>query len=250
MHRLLLPLCALGFLLAATPARAFFGVLDELQKQIESDQSGGADTKALQDLLKDLQSAPAADGFSDIDAKAWYAPYVSYAASKGIVTGYKDSKGKATGKFGPGDAVTVAQMLKIALKATGIDESICTGRPKHPKAKDHWASSYVVCAEAMNARILKESPPLDRPATRGEVIGLLHDVFQDQVSSLVSPFKDTKGSPYERDIAFAYALGIVTGDKDKSGRETGTFRPGDGVKRGEAAKIIYLKMRVKDAKKK
>lgn len=247
MQRFILSLCALGLLLAAIPSRAFFEVLDELEKQLQSQQGGSTEsTGALQDLLQELKAAPVQDkaGFKDVGAKEWYAPYALYASSKGMMTGYKDASGKPTGKFGPGDPVTVAQMLKISLKAAGVDEAKCTAAPKHPKAAAHWAKAFVACAETLKVRILAGNPPLDRTATRAEVIGLLQDVFGGAVPRIVSPFTDTAGSPYEDDIAYAYVVGIVSGDKDKQGKETGIFRPADPVKRAETAKIVYLKMRV------
>lgn len=248
MHRFILLLCALGLLLTAIPSHAFFEMLDVLQEQLEQSQQQGGDTQsteALQDIVKELKAAPAKDraGFKDVDAKQWFAPYALYASAKGIMTGYKDKAGKPTGDFGPGDPVTVAQMLKIAFKAAGADESACPATAKHPGAAKHWAKPFVACLEQLGVRLLAGNPPLDRPALRGEVIGLLNDVYGGEVPPIAPPFKDLGDSLYANDIAYAYVLGIVTGDKDKNGKETGTFRPNAGVNRAEAAKITYLKMR-------
>lgn len=46
-------------------------------------------------------------GFKDVSAKDWFAPYVNYAAEKGIVSGYSN------GKFGPGDNLQRGQVAKI-----------------------------------------------------------------------------------------------------------------------------------------
>lgn len=56
-------------------------------------------------------------GFDDIDAGAWFADYVNWAVSKGIVSGYGD------GKFGPNDKITREQMALMTdnfIKAMAI----------------------------------------------------------------------------------------------------------------------------------
>lgn len=55
--------------------------------------------------------------FSDVDAGEWYAPYVNYAAEKGIVNGYID------GTFGPDAYLTRAEIAKIASKVLGSELS-------------------------------------------------------------------------------------------------------------------------------
>ena len=56
--------------------------------------------------------------FPDVDATAWYAPYVNTAIERGIVEGFSD------GKFYPEVEVRRAQLLKMATLAFGADDSI------------------------------------------------------------------------------------------------------------------------------
>ena len=54
------------------------------------------------------------------------------------------------------------------------------------------------------------------------------------------PFNDSKSHKYKNDIAYAYALGIISGDINADGSEKGTFRPDDPINRAEVAKIAKL----------
>lgn len=57
----------------------------------------------------------ALDCFSDIQADAWYAPYVCAAANRDIVQGYSD------GTFKPEQNINFAEALKMILKTAGND---------------------------------------------------------------------------------------------------------------------------------
>ena len=65
----------------------------------------------------DTEDAPS---FSDVAANAWYYPYVATAAKLGIVGGYTNANGTATGQFGPADLVNRAAATKILINAYGI----------------------------------------------------------------------------------------------------------------------------------
>lgn len=232
---------SLSCFLLAPPALGFFGAFTKLQEEIEAMEKSTPGN--LDSVLKELEGATGA-GFNDVASGDWFYRYVSSVARWGIVTGYKDSLGKPAGRFGPGNTVTVAEILKMALKAAQVDETTCTGEPKLRQASDHWAKAFVVCAEGKNVRLLKAHPDLNRAASRAEVLSVIFDAFGDKVPPLFSSFKDTVDHPLESDIAYAAALKIVSGDKDRKGKPTGTFRPDAPVNRAEAAKIIYERLRV------
>ncbi len=231
------------FLLSAEPAHGFFKILDKVN-------IGGSSKNPLEDVIRRLEKTKGAGAFRDIKRDDWFNPYVSSVAKWGIVTGYKDKDDKLTGAYGPGDPVTVAEILKMAMKAAKTDEKECPAAVKHPKAGAHWAKVYVACGEARGLRLLKNSPDLNRPALRGEVLAALFDSFEDDVPQEASPFTDAQGHLFESDIAYAAKLGIVSGDKDADGNPKGTFRPNDRVNRAEAAKMIYLKVAAAVAKEK
>lgn len=55
--------------------------------------------------------------FKDVSLEAWYTPYVIAANEWGVVQGYRDSSGELTGRFGPNDRVTRAQIAKMIIEA-------------------------------------------------------------------------------------------------------------------------------------
>lgn len=240
MQRILLCLSVLGFLLLATPARAFFEEIDLMQAQLTS--SPGSPLQRLSTLLQTLDQVPVA--FSDVPEDSWYRTFVLELNRFGIVSGYRDTAGNPTGKFGPGYLVTVAEVVKMALRAAGVDETQCMGTLRHPGASSHWARDFVLCGEQKHMRVLAPFPDLDRSALRGEVVAMIDDAFGAQVPVLRASFKDTRNHAYEEDIAYAASRGIVSGDTDAGGMPTGTFRPDDRINRAEVAKMIYLQLQV------
>lgn len=223
------------------PAHAFFEVFSTLSEELKAIEQSSPE--ALGELLEKLD-APSAMKFSDVQASDWFYRHISSVARWGIVTGYKDSTGKPTGIFGPSKTVTVAEILKMALKAAQVDETTCQGTPAFAQAEKHWARAFVVCAQERGVRLILSAPDLNRPAKRAEVLNVVFDAFGDQPPPLFSPFTDTVNHPLESDIAYGAALKMISGDKDASGKLTGTFRPNDAVVRAEAAKIIYERLRV------
>lgn len=177
--------------------------------------------------------------FTDLDESAWYAPYVAPIVFWGIASGYRDAAGNFTGRFGPGDPVTVAQLMKMAMHAARIDVKRCAGEAT-PSTADHWAMPYVACGQALRLRILRKRLDIDRPILRGEAVALIHDVFRTDVPPLSSAFADTRHHPYSSDIAYAAARQIVSGPTDLDGRPTGSFLPQSPLTRAETAKMLFL----------
>jgi len=237
MHRFLLPFLALGILLAP-PAFSFFDVLDDLQQELTEEE--GSNPLDLDDLINELeQTTQQSDiSFTDVSASAWYYDAVYMVARRGVVSGYKDTNGNPTGLFGPGNPVTIAEILKMAYEAAGQNITLCKQTVQMPQAAAHWAGPYVACAEEDGMRVLGTQPDLNRGAMRAEVIAIIHDAFREQVPAGRSPFTDTAGHPYEADVAYASIMGVVSGDNDSKGLPTGTFRPNDGINRAEAAQVI------------
>lgn len=229
--------------LVAVPAvRGFFDELDELKHELVAWQTThAADLSDLVDTLDDL-SGPS---FNDVQESDWFSPYVASVSAWGIVSGYRDARGDPTGTFGPANPVTVAEILKMAFEAAQVDEEQCGLVPSLlPQAQGHWAARYVSCGEQRSVRILQDSSvDLNRPATRAEVLTVIHDAFDDDVPPIYANFKDTAGHAFEADIAFAYLRNIVSGDKDVRGIEKGIFRPNDPINRAETAKIIYQRLK-------
>jgi hypothetical protein len=243
MRRFALALPVLALALFLVPAaKSFFDELAELKQELVVWQTTHAsDFSDLLNTLDDL-SGPS---FSDVSDADWFSPYVASVSDWGIVSGYKDAQGNPTGVFGPANAVTVAEMLKMAAEAAQVDEDVCGVAPStHAQAAGHWAAKYIACAEQMKVRILEDASDINRQAKRAEVLAIMDDIFKDSVPPLFSNFRDTAGHPLEADIAFGYLRGIVSGDKDSRGTELGTFRPDASINRAEVAKIIYQRLKV------
>ena len=80
--------------------------------------------------------------YSDLNTAAWYAKYVNFAASKGIVNGRPD------GTFDPDASITRAEFATMIANFAGV------GRVEAPSASNdvagHWAAGYIVALERAN----------------------------------------------------------------------------------------------------
>jgi hypothetical protein len=168
-------------------------------------------------------SAPASHttSFKDIPATAWFASAIQILQTKGIISGYKDSKGNPTGLFKPENKVTIAESLKMALLSSG-NLPDPAGKSLNRSANNTWAEQYTAAAEKLQLSLPKD---VHRPATREEVFSFLTHLFNIPAPS---------GHETERLIA----LGIVKGDTAPDGHLLGTIRPKDPVNRAEMAILI------------
>ncbi|MDA1209330.1 MAG: S-layer homology domain-containing protein [bacterium] len=222
---------------------AFFDEVVLLKQELAvwEESNAAADFDDLLSQLDDMTGSL----FWDVTDADWFRPYVSSLADWEIVSGYKDATGRSTGQFKPGNPVSIAEILKMALEAADVDETTCYNAPTHPEAANHWAKYYVSCAEQMGIRMFGTSPiSLSSSAQRGQVLAIVHDAFHEKVLPLYSNFKDTSNHLYETDIAHAAFNGIVSGDTDNNGNPTGVFRPDDSINRAEVSKIIYEQLKL------
>ena len=177
--------------------------------------------------------------FIDVAQSAWYATYVRDAAEAGIVNGYKDSRGMLTGKFGPGNDITIGEALKIAVEGAGYDEDLFAS--KIQSGFQHWASPYVSVAKGEGFLVINARTRLDKAATRAEVSAIFTSAFGVNLEGLSS---DTRYTDVESSTEFAASIEalsrdtVVSGDTDIEGRATGTFRPTQNINRAEVAKIV------------
>jgi len=242
-------------LLPFAPALAFIDTdaisdsLSTIEKELSGDKTG------LNSLLSELEAAAENSGASDqylkitiensattmwdVPKTAWFYSSVLALTELGIASGYKDSAGNLTGSYGPENNVTHAEAIKISLgSAGGMDDASC-GTPSHPKASGHWAADYIACAEQRNFGFTS-SQGLNDAASRAEVLHYVLKAFGITAPDGTPPFADSVSHKYKNDIAYAYALEIISGDKDANGNEKGIFRPNDPVNRAEVAKIVKL----------
>jgi hypothetical protein len=178
----------------------------------------------------------------DVKQDDWFAQYVFAMARLGIINGYKDSAGSPTGMFGPGDAVTIAQLSKIVHSFMGIEpRKFAPELLMHKSAVGTWFQDYMGSAEEHDWRIFLD-PNLDvnRPATRGEILVTFLQVLDIPLQwPKGDVFKDvTRRTPYASAIETAASIGIVEGKTDSSGKKTGFFGPMESVNRAELSKML------------
>jgi hypothetical protein len=132
-----------------------------------------------------------------------------------------------------GNAVTYAEVLKMAFEAAGTDLGF-PPPPRNASAKGTWAASYVASAEARGTPVITPDLDVYRPATRAEVVAMILSILNLPVATGQQPsFSDVPGThPYAGAIATAAFYGLVQGNPD------GTFRPDAPVNRAEVAKLI------------
>lgn len=179
--------------------------------------------------------------FHDVPVSTWFAPYVSSAVRTNIMSGYRDSRGRLTGEYGPSNTVTLAQLSKIAHELAGIDETRTHSRPSNPRAQDTWFSDYFASAERLSWQVFRD-PRLDpgRPATRAEVVTTLLQALDVPRSwPTGSLFTDvSRDTRYSSSIETAVIDGLVSGYTNSDGESTGLFGPENTINRAEMAKII------------
>ncbi len=184
---------------------------------------------------------------ADVPRSEWFAPYIRDIADRGLVSGYRDEAGNPTGRFGPGDNVTIEQMAKVVVSAIGVSPTDCATPTINVTASGSWSVPYFSCAEAKQWPVYQDgSVDAHRNATRAEVVvTLLHafNTLPDTGSGIV--FTDvTPTMQFGSYIAKAKMDGIVSGYTNISGEPTGAFGPNDPVTRAEFAKIVTLGLQV------
>ena len=190
--------------------------------------------------------------FPDVDYdNDWFAPAVTFASSRGLITGYSD-----TGKFGPLDTLTRGQLATIlwrnacpeeaasydpskAVNETGLDgvadheyytaaanwafaEGVITGFER-PDGTFDFAAGDPVSFEQMVTIVSRLG------AKPGEVAAAGDDLSRFADGDAASPW--SRGP-----IAWAAEKGLVGGYENADG--TRTLAPGEDVQRGRAATIL------------
>ncbi len=84
----------------------------------------------------ELSLLPAEVIFSDVDPSAWFSPYVATAHARGLVKGY------GNGQFKPGNTISRAEFLKIALVAASIELPVTFNKPYPDINTEEWFAPY------------------------------------------------------------------------------------------------------------
>ncbi len=92
----------------------------------------------------ELSLLPAETNFSDVEQSAWYTPYVATALARGLVKGY------GNGQFKPGNSISRAEFLKIAVEASGVDIPTEFNKPFPDVNMGTWFAPYFAIAAAQD----------------------------------------------------------------------------------------------------
>jgi len=186
---------------------------------------------------------------TDVPSDTWFAPYVRDVASLGIVSGYRGADGRPLGLFGPDDSVTIEQLAKMAIEATGHILSDCyDSQLRNESAKGSWSEQYILCAEHLGWAVYSDGSVVDasRPATRSEVVITVLQSFDVLFGrALGTIFTDvTTSTEFSGAIERAAADNVVSGYANSQGSPTGEFGPRDPVNRAAMAKILSLALQI------
>jgi hypothetical protein len=185
----------------------------------------------------------------DVALIQWFAPYVREMTERGIVTGYRDVYGRPTGIFGPGRDVSLEELAKMSVQASGIDQSVCPPVPLNTAAQKSWSASFISCAEQYGFVVYADvTLDIRRPATRAEVVMTVLQAFGVQIRELGAEekiFTDVNPSIlFSGAIKTAVGDGIVSGYQLPDGTSTGTFGPAKNINRAEVSKILSIALQV------
>jgi hypothetical protein len=175
--------------------------------------------------------------FTDVPFTAWFMPSVDTLVRKGIAQGYKDSVGNPTGEYGPERPVTYAEMLKMALAASGKEGT--AGQTRNVSAVGTWAEPFVKRAEDDGFTVFTPTVDVNTGATRGAVVQTIVEAFGLPLTLTQATFTDVPvDHPNAAAISIAAQRGFISGDKDANGEPLHTFRPDAPINRAEATKMI------------
>ncbi len=178
--------------------------------------------------------------FTDISADAWYAPYVEWAASEGLITGYKNASGNYTGLFGPQDGLTRAQLAAILWRHAGTPGASSAG---FSDTKGHWAERAIDwCAQQGIVTGYSGTGTFgpDDGVTREQLCTMLwrNAGRPGGGISLVRWSDGSQVSSYATQaVAWAAGKGIMAGSV---GNATVLLLPSNGATRAEAAKMLAV----------
>lgn len=167
--------------------------------------------------------------FTDVDDDQWFFEPVKFLKDNGIASGYSGST-----DFGPGNSVTRAEVMKMALEAAGAESGESENEYFFGDAAGHWAKKYI--NYAFENGIVKgyggEFRP-DQSVTRAEALkmaGMALGLPFPVCTS--SDFPDMKNHWAKCIVQEAKDLGVVEGMSD------GFFHPNEPINRAAFAKIL------------
>ena len=165
--------------------------------------------------------------FTDVEDTAWYAGDVQTACELGLMVGIGD------GLFAPGESLSVAQALTLAVRVRAIYEG-----GELPEQGEPWYQVYFdYAASAGMADAGTFEPLADTPAGRALTAFLFSAALPEEELPAISDISSLpdvdESTAYSEAIFSLYRAGVLTGED-----EYGTFHPAEPLTRAQAAAII------------
>ena len=151
----------------------------------------------------------------------------------GVVSGYADKDGKATGYFGPGDPMTFAQMIKVMNKVCGVRTYSQDGTHWSEKDGD-WAAANDLGVPAMFGLSTRN---LEDNATREQAAVYIAEACGMNTSNTSAVFSDYDGS-FPGHLNAVNDAGYFTGQ----GGSTENFDGNGHLERAAMAKVADMIM--------
>jgi len=122
----------------------------------------------------DIRLENAENKFTDIKTSDWFAKYVNTAAKKGIIKGYND------GSFKPGNTITLAEFLKIAVETAKFKTSTVSKNPYPDVIKNTWFAKYFQFAKQQKLLRVKKGGLVipNNAIDRGEAANIIYLLSQ------------------------------------------------------------------------
>ena len=179
--------------------------------------------------------------FRDVPAGSWFAPSVFRLAGRGILSGYRDGTGRATGAFGPADPVSYAELAKLALLGAGKVVGGFAGTPAERADPERQLAAYTELAQALRLFVYQPGLDMRQPVPRGVAVRTILEaagVSLDPPSDFVA-FADLPAThPDAQAIETAVRLGLLTGRPDPTDGTRTIVRPDAPATRAEVTAIL------------
>ncbi|MDD5041968.1 MAG: S-layer homology domain-containing protein [Candidatus Peribacteraceae bacterium] len=149
----------------------------------------------------DVSSASEPTGFRDVNEDAWYASYIRYAKSQGIVQGYPD------GSFKPEQPVNFAEALKMAYVALSISGDT--------SASGAWYEPYLSHAKN-NDVLFSNNVNVGTGMSRKDVVWIVWRLLDGTDTTDESVVPEPSSEPDEEEPSDSCEIkGNISGKKEK-----------------------------------
>ncbi len=175
--------------------------------------------------------------FSDVSAGDWFAPYVAWAASRGIMNGMGD------GTFAPNATATRGQITQLLMNLDGAKAPAGLAEFLDVHADDWFAPSVAWAVESGVAQGTGESFGANDPVSREQLAVMLYRYAQYKgydvsASGSIAGFPDASSVDgyAQQALAWAVGAGLINGTTDENGNVI--LDPHGNATRAQIAAIV------------